>query len=136
MTARPPTPPEPTKRTHSLAMSFRFAFEGVRYFFRTQRNARIHVALAIPTCIVAAWLGLSRGDWAILIIAMASVTILEGVNTAIETVVDLASPEIHPLAKIAKDVSAAMVLLAAVAAVTVGLLLLGVPLWRRLVQPI
>ena len=58
--------------------------------------------------------------------------ILEGLNTAIEAAVDLASPNLHPLAKTAKDVAAAMVLIAAIASVGVGLLILGPPLWRKL----
>ena len=60
--------------------------------------------------------------------------ILEGVNTAIEAVVDLASPEIHPLAKVAKDVGAGAVLIAAIASVTVGLLIFGPPLWERVMR--
>ena len=57
--------------------------------------------------------------------------ILEGLNTALEAVVDLASPKLHPLAKVAKDVSAGMVLIAAIAAVIIGLLILGPALWAR-----
>jgi diacylglycerol kinase len=60
------------------------------------------------------------------------VFVAEFLNTAIETVVDLASPEIHPLAKIGKDVGAAAVLVAALAAILVGLLILGPPLWAKL----
>ena len=62
----------------------------------------------------------------------ALVFVAEFLNTAIEVVVDLASPQIHPLAKVAKDVGAGAVLLAAVAAVLVGLLILGPPLWAKL----
>ena len=132
MSDTPPTPPAPPRRHHGLITSFRFAFAGLGYFFRTQRNARIHLLLGAAACGLAAWLRISRTEWSILIVAIAAVIILEGINTAIETVVDLASPQIHPLAKIAKDLSAAMVLLAAIAAIIVGLLVLGAPLWHRL----
>jgi diacylglycerol kinase len=111
--------------------SFAFAFAGVAYLFRTQRNARIHAVFAAAACIVSAWLRISREDWAIIILTIALVLILEGLNTAIEAVVDLASPQYHELAKTAKDVSAAMVLIAAAASVIVGLLILGPPLWHR-----
>jgi diacylglycerol kinase len=75
---------------------------------------------------------LTARDWAILILTTAVVFVAEFLNTAIEAVVDLASPEIHPLAKIGKDVGAAAVLVAALAAVLIGLLILGPPLWARI----
>jgi diacylglycerol kinase len=80
---------------------------------------------------MAAWLRVSRVEWAILVLTIAAVIILEGLNTAIEAAVDLASPQVHPLAKVAKDVAAGMVLVAAVAAAAVGGLILGPPLWTR-----
>lgn len=112
--------------------AFRFALAGVSYLFRTQRNARIHVVIGSAAVAMAAWLGVSRTEWAVLVLTIAAVLILEGLNTAIEAAVDLASPRYHPLAKVAKDVAAGMVLVAAVAAVAVGLLILGPPLWARL----
>ena len=132
----PPAPSAPSAastphRHHGLPASFAFAFAGIGHLFRTQRNARIHVAVAVIVCLLAAWLRVTRVEWAILILTIACVLILEGLNTALEAVVDLASPQIHPLAKIAKDVTAGMVLIAAIAAVIVGLLILGPPLWAR-----
>lgn len=112
--------------------SFRFAFAGIGYLFRTQRNAQVHAAMAILVAGVAAWLRVGRLEWAVLVLTMASVIALEAVNTAIEAVVDLASPAPHPLAKIAKDVAAGAVLIGAFAAAAVGLLILGPPLWVRL----
>ena len=120
-----------TRRRHGLLTSFRFALVGLAYLFRTQRNARIHLILGAAACALAGWLGISLIAWAILIMTIAGVLILEGLNTAIEAVVDLASPEIHPLAKIAKDISAGMVLIAAIGSVAVGILILGIPLWAR-----
>jgi diacylglycerol kinase len=100
--------------------------------FRTQRNARIHLAVGAAACAVGAWVGISRVEWAVMVFTIALVLILEGLNTAIEAAIDLASPEIHPLAKIAKDLAAGMVLIAAIASVGVGLLILGPPLWAKL----
>ena len=78
------------------------------------------------------WLDLLPVDWALLVSAMAAVWLTECINTAIEAVVDLASPEVHPLARVAKDVSAGSVLLAALFSIIIGLLVLGPPLWGRL----
>ena len=78
------------------------------------------------------WLRLPARDWATLILTTAVVFVAEFLNTAIETVVDLASPEFHPLAMIGKDVGAAAVLVAALAAILIGLLILGPPLWAKL----
>ena len=117
-----------------IVRSFAFAIAGVVHLFRTQRNARIHLMLGVLACGLGLWLHISRAEWAVVVFTIALVIILEGVNTAIEAVVDLASPEIHPLAKVAKDVGAGMVLVAAIASVTVGLLIFGPPLWERLVK--
>jgi diacylglycerol kinase len=114
--------------------SFGFAFAGLVHLFRTQRNARVHVAVAAVACAAAAWAGIGRAEWAVLVLTIAGVLVLEALNTAIEAIVDLASPRYHPLAKAAKDVAAGMVLLAAIAAGVVGLLILGPPLWTRLAQ--
>ena len=115
-----------------IVRSFAFAFAGVAYLFRTQRNARIHLLAGVLACGVGAWLRISRAEWAVVLLTIALVLALEGLNTALEAVVDLASPEIHPLAKVAKDVGAGMVLIAAVAAVGVGLVIFGPPLWAKL----
>jgi diacylglycerol kinase (ATP) len=115
-----------------LGRSFYFAFAGLGYLFRTQRNARIHVFLGACACAMGVWLRISRVEFAILTLAIAAVMILEGLNTAIEAAVDLASPQQHPLAKIAKDLAAGMVLIAAIASVVIGLLILGPPLIARL----
>jgi diacylglycerol kinase len=115
-----------------LAHSFYFAFAGLFFLFRTQRNARIELALGLCAMGVAWWVGISRAEWGVLVLASFCVIILEGLNTAVEAAVDLASPEIHPLAKTAKDLAAGMVLLATMASVAVGLIILGPPLWAKL----
>jgi diacylglycerol kinase len=131
----PPTPtpqtPVPPRR-HGLAASFRFAFAGIGYLFRTQRNARIHAVLGAIALLVAWWLRVTSVEWAMLVMTIAGVLILEGLNTALEAVVDLASPDIDPLAKVAKDVAAGMVLIAAIGSVGVGLFILGPPLWAKI----
>jgi diacylglycerol kinase len=116
----------------SRIASFRYAFHGWFHVLRTQRNAWIHSAIATAVFIVGLWVGLPPRDWAVIILTTAMVFSAEFINTAIEAVVDLASPDKHPLAKIGKDVGAAAVLVAALAAVLIGLLILGPPLWSRL----
>jgi diacylglycerol kinase (ATP) len=111
--------------------SFGHAFRGWWYVLRTQRNAWIHTVIATLVFILAAWLKISRQEWAIIILTSAMVFAAEFINTAIEAVVDLASPEKHPLAKVGKDVGAAAVLISALAAILVGLLILGPPLYTK-----
>ena len=116
----------------SRIASFRYAFHGWHYALRTQQNIWIHTVVATAVLIVGLWLQLPARDWAVLILTTAMVFAAEFLNTSIEAVVDLASPEHHPLAKIGKDVGAAAVLVAAFAAILVGLLILGPPLWAKL----
>ena len=114
------------------AKSFQYALEGSWYVLRTQKNTWIHAVASLAVVALGLWLGLLRTDWAIIIITMTIVWMAEFVNTALEAIVDMTTPEDHPLAKVAKDVSAAAVLLGACAAVLVGILILGPPLWERL----
>lgn len=123
---------EPPRRAVSRLASFRHAFAGWWHVLRTQPNAWIHSLVSVAVFILAAWLGLSAFEWAVIFLTVGFVWVAEFLNTAIEAVVDLASPNIHPLAKIGKDVGAAAVLVAALSAVLVGLLILGPPLWARL----
>ncbi len=116
----------------SRIQSFAHAFRGLWYVLRTQRNAWIHVVIAAIIFVVAWWLRLDAHDWALIILTSAMVFTAEFLNTAIEAVVDLASPEKHPLAKVGKDVGAGAVLIAALAAILIGILILGPPLWSRL----
>jgi diacylglycerol kinase len=106
-----------------LLRSFGYAFAGVAYILRTQRNARIEITVAIAAVLLAAWLGVTAVEWAVLVLTIAIVLALEWINTALELAVSLASPDRHPSAKAAKDVAAASVLLGAVVSVVVGLLL-------------
>ena len=120
------------KFIRSRLRSFGYAFEGLAVVLKDEVNSWVHAFVSVAVIIVAAWLKLPARDWAVLLLTFAIVWAAEFFNTAIEKVVDLASPEQHPLAKASKDVSAAGVLLAAMTAVLVGLLILGPPLWQKL----
>ncbi len=116
----------------SRIRAFGHAFRGWWYVLRTQRNAWIHALATTLVVLLAAWLKLPARDWAALILAVALVWTAEFINTALEAVMDLASPQHHPLAKVGKDVGAAAVLIAALISVVVGLLILGPPLLQRI----
>jgi diacylglycerol kinase len=99
--------------------------------WRTQPNAWLHAAITLVVVALGIWLRLGRTDWVLILLTIGLVWVAEFLNTAIEAVVDLASPRQHKLAQIAKDGSAGAVLLAAIIAVLVGLLVLGPPLWEK-----
>jgi diacylglycerol kinase (ATP) len=117
---------------YSRIKSFYYAFSGWWYVIRTQRNAWIHAIISLVVFGLAFWLRIDRYEWAIILLAMMAVWMGEFMNTAIEAVVDMTMPDPHPLAKIAKDVAAAAVLVGAMGAVLIGLLILGPPLFERL----
>jgi len=118
----------------SRAQSFRYAFAGWWFVLRTQRNAWIHMVVSVCVFVVGVWLNLSRQDWAIIVFAIALVWTSEFINTALEAVVDLASPQQHQLARVGKDVGAAAVLIAAISSALIGFLILGPPLWERVLN--
>ncbi|HUP27265.1 MAG TPA: diacylglycerol kinase family protein [Chloroflexia bacterium] len=106
-----------------MASSFGYAFSGLGYCLRTQRNFRIHVAAALLGTGLGLLLGLSLVEWAVFSAMVVLVLASEMVNTMVESLVDLVTSEFHPLAKVAKDVAAGIVLLTAIGAVVVGLLI-------------
>lgn len=108
---------------HPFLRSFGYAFEGIYYTLRTQRNMRVHLGIGLLAAVLGLWLGLSLTEWAVLLVMMGLVYALEMINTVVESLVDLATDSFHPLAKVAKDVAAGAVLVAAIFAVGVGLLL-------------
>ena len=116
----------------SRAKAFGYAFAGWWHVIRTQRNAWIHALISVFVLVVGIWLNLPLKDWAFIVIAFALVWIAEFLNTALEAVVDLASEENHPLARVGKDVGAAAVLIAAITAIVIGLLVLGPQLLDRI----
>lgn len=113
-----------------MLRSFGFALSGLFLLVRTQRNARIEVAIGLVAVAAGLVLSLSATEWAVLVVTICLVLILEGLNTSLELAVDLASPQLHPRAKAAKDLAAGMVLIAALGSVVVGALLFGPKLLR------
>jgi diacylglycerol kinase len=124
--------PENRSEIYNRAKSFQYAFDGWWFVLRTQHNAWIHAVITVAVVAVGLWLHLPLRDWAVLILTFMAVWVAEFMNTAIEAVVDMTMPDVHPLAKVAKDVAASAVLVGALGAVLIGLLLLGPPLWQRL----
>jgi undecaprenol kinase/diacylglycerol kinase (ATP) len=114
------------------ARSFRFAWEGISYVFRTQRNAQIHLVIIVIVLFLTVWLALPFEEIALIFLTIGVVLGAEFFNTAMETLVDMVSPDHHPLAKIAKDVCAGAVLICAVSAVLVGIALFAPPLLNKL----
>ena len=110
---------------YSRRKSFDYAFSGIFYVLRTQRNAWIHLTITILVCLAGFLFKLTSIEWMILVICIAVVWITEFLNTAVEAVVDLVQVNNHPIAKISKDVAAAAVLIAATTAVLVGMILFG-----------
>ena len=119
------------RRTPPIIQSLNWAFEGVIHVLRTQRNMRIHFALATAVLILAFSYGVTKLELMALLVAISFVLIAEMVNTAIEATIDLATTSFDPLAKIAKDIAAGAVLIAAVNAIVVGYLVFA----DRLTQP-
>lgn len=109
-----------TAKNNSLISSLSFAIQGIFYCFRTQRNFRVHILAAAAVFILAWRLGLTDVEVLILALTVVLVLLAEMFNTAMETVVDLVSPEYNPLAKVAKDIAAGAVLIAAIISLAVG----------------
>jgi diacylglycerol kinase len=105
--------------------SFAHAWNGMIYAFQTQRNARVHVALALVALTLGVALRLSAMEFAVIILAIVAVIGAELINTVAEAIVDLVTDAYHPLAKIAKDVAAGAVLWSAIGAVAVGIVIFG-----------
>ena len=120
--------------TRGRLFSFKYAFSGLLYVIISQRNAWIHATITLLVVILAAVLKLTLQDWGILLLAIGLVWTAEIFNTALEALVDLVSPQPHPLAKIVKDTSAAAVLVSAIISILIGLLILLPPLIAALVK--
>jgi diacylglycerol kinase len=112
-------------RSQSLVHSFKFAFEGIAYAFRTQRNFKLQCTITLIVVMAALLLRISLGQWEALAVVIGLVFQTELTNTAVEAIVDRVSPEFHELAKVAKDCSAAAVLVTAFSATVVGVLIFG-----------
>lgn len=114
-------------RLHSL----RYAIAGWLYMLRYAKNVRIQIVASLLVFAVGLWLGLQPLAWALLILTILANWMAEFLNASIEAVVNLASPDIHPMARVAKDVASAAALLAAVASVIIGALIMLPPLLER-----
>ena len=108
---------------HPAIKSIHYAIEGITEAFREEPNLRIHVIFATLAIILAFIFKLNSNQWLALIISITLVLVLELLNTALEELTDLASPSIHPKAKLAKDVAAGAVLISALNSIIVGLII-------------
>ncbi len=113
------------KGQQGVVRSFEHAYRGMISAVRTQRNMRFHVVVAVFVLVASLLVGVSKLELAVLVLTIMLVFVTEMFNTAMEFVVDLATKEYHPLAKLAKDVSAGAVLVSSVGAVLVGYLVLA-----------
>jgi diacylglycerol kinase (ATP) len=103
--------------------SFGFALSGLSMLFKSQANARIHLAMAAAVLAAGFFFSLSPTEWSLVLFAIAIVFAAEAFNTSLEKLTDLASPEHHPLAGQAKDLAAAAVLVTACGAAAEGLVI-------------
>lgn len=106
-----------------LRYSFSYAFEGIKQAFLGEQNLRIHTFIAILVIVFGFFLKISYFEWLVCLLLIGLVIMAEFINTAIEYVVDLASPKIHPLAKAAKDTASAGVLMMAIISAVIGLVI-------------
>ena len=114
---------KPPARARNFWQSLAFALAGVRHALHSQRNLRIHVTVAAVVIIAGFVLRINRTEWAVVVTLIALVIGLELLNTAIEALVDLTSPESHPLAKVAKDTSAGAILIVSLGSAAAGLII-------------
>jgi diacylglycerol kinase (ATP) len=120
-----PAPAPPRRGTTSILQSFNYAFEGVIYTLRTQRNMRIHFAVATVVLVLAFAYDVTKIELIALLLAIAFVLVAEMINTAIEAATDVATTSFNPLAKLAKDIAAGAVLVSSVTALAIGYLVLA-----------
>lgn len=118
--------------SQSRSSSLGYALAGWLYMLRRQKNTRIQAVASIGILVLALWLEISFTSMAILILAITVVWMAEFLNAAVEAAINVATIELHPMAKVGKDVASAAVLLGVVASILIGLLLLGPPLLARL----
>ncbi|MCC6612935.1 MAG: diacylglycerol kinase family protein [Anaerolineae bacterium] len=120
------------KTSPNRLKSLGYALAGWLYMLRWQKNVRIQAFASVAVALLCLWLKIDFYGIALIVLAVTMVWMAEFLNAAVEAVVNLATEEWHPMAKVGKDVASAAVLLAVVAAVVVGLLILGPPLLIRL----
>lgn len=113
----------PKLECKKLINSFKYALQGFASSFRTERNMKIHVVATILVIILGIYLKLNLIEWSIITIAIVIVISAELFNTAIETIVDMVSPQKNEKAKLAKDISAGAVLILAIGSAIVGFII-------------
>ena len=104
------------------AESFACAFRGIAALLKSEVHARVHLVATVAALALGWWCEITRGEWIAIVLAIGLVWVAEALNTAIEYVADLAHPDEHPEVKKLKDLAAAAVLLASIAALVVGLI--------------
>lgn len=115
-----------------LVRSFGFAFQGIAYTIKTQRNMQIHVGAALVALFLTWSLDISWNHALLVFFSIFFVFILEMINTSIEAAVDLVTSDFHPMAKVAKDVAAGAVLIGALFSFLVGVYVFSGPILRVL----
>ena len=110
------------RRAPTIIDSFNFAFEGIIHVLRTQRNLRIHFGIAFVVLVLTLVVNVTKLELIALLISVKFVLIAEMLNSALEAAIDIATTSFDPMAKLAKDIAAGAVLIAAVNAVAVGYL--------------
>lgn len=105
--------------------SFVYAFKGILTMLKSQHNAWIHGLATIVVCAAGAFFGITKSEWCWIVLAIVVVWTAEALNTAFEFLIDVASPDYHPLVEKAKDVAAGAVLISAVGAAVIGLIIMG-----------
>ena len=113
----------PKQEYKKLLNSFKYAIEGFVSSFKTERNMKIHILAMVLVIFLGIYLNLNVIEWCFISIAIVLVVGAELFNTAIETIVDMISPEKNPKAKLAKDISAAAVLILSIGSAVVGVII-------------
>lgn len=103
--------------------SFIYSFQGLKYTYRYEQSMAVHILITLVVVVLGIVLKISTVEWFVCLILIALVIASELINTAIEAVVDLASPKIDPLAKIAKDTASAAVFILSLASFICGLII-------------
>ena len=115
----------PKQEYKKIINSFKYAIEGLVSSFKTERNMKIHIMAMIIVIALGIFMKLNKIEWCIITIAIVMVISAELFNTAIETVVDMVSPQKNPQAKLVKDIAAAAVLVLAIGAAVIGIIIFG-----------
>jgi len=110
------------RRAPTIFDSFNYAFEGLIHVLRTQRNMRVHFAVAVGVLVAALVVDVSKIELIALLISITFVLVAEMINTALEGAIDVATTSFDPMAKLAKDIAAGAVLLSTINALAVGYL--------------